>query len=262
MVKVKEDMTGWKMWEHGVPDSRLTVIKQVEDYISPSGEHCSQWLCECSCADHKKVTARGKDLRNGNKTSCGCLSRELRILNAKKYNPVNLNGEYGIGWTLNTNHEFYFDIDDYNKIKDYCWYEYIDHNGYHALQANDTKIGKIIRMQWLVAGKYYDHEDRNPFNNRKSNLRKANNTENSQNRSIYKNNTSGVTGVSWYKQSGKWKAQIQNNKKKISLGYFINKEDAIIARLMAEKKYFGEFAPQRHLFSKYGIDTDAQVTTS
>lgn len=31
MVKVKEDMTGWVMNEHGFPDSRLTVIKQVED---------------------------------------------------------------------------------------------------------------------------------------------------------------------------------------------------------------------------------------
>ena len=30
-------------------------------------------------------------------------------------------------------------------------------------------------------------------------------------------------------------------------------EDAIKARLEAEKKYFGEFAPQRHLFEQYGI---------
>ena len=31
MVKVKTDMTGWNMWDHGVPESKLTVIKQVED---------------------------------------------------------------------------------------------------------------------------------------------------------------------------------------------------------------------------------------
>ena len=31
MVKTKEDMTGWNMWEHGVPDSKLTVIKQTDD---------------------------------------------------------------------------------------------------------------------------------------------------------------------------------------------------------------------------------------
>ena len=37
LVKVKEDMSGWIMSEHGVPDSRLKVIKQVEDYVYPSG---------------------------------------------------------------------------------------------------------------------------------------------------------------------------------------------------------------------------------
>lgn len=30
MVEVKQDMTGWFMSEHGVPDSKLVVIRQVE----------------------------------------------------------------------------------------------------------------------------------------------------------------------------------------------------------------------------------------
>ena len=34
-----------------------------------------------------------------------------------------------------------------------------------------------------------------------------------------------------------------------------NQEDAIKARLKAELKYFGEFAPQKHLFKQYGIAT-------
>lgn len=33
----KIDMTGWVMKEHGVPESRLTVIEEVEPYISPGG---------------------------------------------------------------------------------------------------------------------------------------------------------------------------------------------------------------------------------
>ena len=29
------------------------------------------------------------------------------------------NGLYGVGYCSNTNRKFYFDMDDYNKIKDY-----------------------------------------------------------------------------------------------------------------------------------------------
>ena len=52
MVKVKEDMTGWIMSEHGVPDSKIKVIKQTEDYIKKNGQHVAQWLCECMCEKH------------------------------------------------------------------------------------------------------------------------------------------------------------------------------------------------------------------
>ena len=259
MVRVKEDMTGWKMWEHGVPNSRLIVKKQIEDYVSPSGERCSQWLCECTCNKHTEVKARGKDLRNGDKTSCGCLSTELRRLNAKKYNKYNLSGEYGIGWTNNTNTEFYFDLEDFDKIKDYCWYEYTDHNDYHSIRANNN--GTTTSIQWIIAGKYYDHINRNPFDNRKENLRKVSRSENSWNQSKHKNNTSGFIGVHFDKTYGYWIAQIGYKNKRIKLGNFSTKYDAIIARLTAELKYFGlEFAPQRHLFDEYNIIYDKEGT--
>ena len=43
------------------------------------------------------------------------------------------------------------------------------------------------------------------------------------------------------------------NYKTIYLGGYNTEEEALIARLKAEKKYFKEFAPQKHLFKKYGI---------
>lgn len=45
MVKVREDMTGWNMWEHGVEDSRVTVLKQIEDIVGKNGRVAAQWLC-------------------------------------------------------------------------------------------------------------------------------------------------------------------------------------------------------------------------
>lgn len=244
------DMTGWVMAEHGVPDSRLTVIEQVDDYISPKGVRKTQWLCKCSCQQCNTVVALGQDIRRGKVKSCGCI--------VIKYNKYKLNlydeyGLYGIGYCLNTNNKFYFDMDDYDKIKNYAWYESTSNTTYHIVRTYDMQNKLEIKMHQLLVGKYCDHADRNALNNRKYNLRIATFQENARNRSKYKNNKSGFTGVVWNQRHKKWESTIGVDYKKIYLGKFKNKQDAIRTRLEAEAKYFGEFAPQRHLFEEYGI---------
>jgi hypothetical protein len=49
-------------------------------------------------------------------------------------------------------------------------------------------------------------------------------------------NSSGTPGVRWYKPTQKWVVQITINRKKIFLGYFNNKRDAIYARTLAEAR--------------------------
>lgn len=267
MVKVKEDMTGWIMSEHGVPDSKLTVIKQVEDYIFKNGERKAQWLCECDCTKHTKIIVFGQNLRRGQTKSCGCIQSQRTIeSNHKLFHKINLYdlnitdtyGEYGIGYCFNTGRKFYFDMEDYDKIKDYCWHENIDkRNQYSSLKANSIdEFGKrtIITMHHVIIGKYYDHIDRNTFNNRKYNLRKASFSENARNKSVQKNNSSGFTGVSFDKKSDKWRAYIRIDGAQKTLGFYKDKEDAIKTRLEYEAKYYGEFAPQRHLFEQYKIN--------
>jgi hypothetical protein len=56
-------------------------------------------------------------------------------------------------------------------------------------------------------------------------------------------NTSGVTGVHWSTQSRKWFAQIMVREKRIYLGVFSDLKEAALVRRVAEKKYFGAFAP-------------------
>lgn len=248
MVKVKVDMSGWVMKDHGVPDSRLTVIEQAEDYISKSGKHYAQWLCSCSC-NNKKLIARSDSIRNGGTKSCGCLENEIRIANGhknKKYNAYDLEThEYGVGFTEN-GEEFWFDKEDYDLIKNYFWY--YSRGGY--VHAYDINAKKIISLHRLVMGfpdsKFdIDHKNHPPRNehkkdNRKSNLVVVEHYKNSQNRSCGKNNTSGVVGVSFNKRDGLWYSYIQVNKKSIGLGYFKEKDDAIKARKEAEVKYFGD----------------------
>lgn len=250
MVKVKRDLQGQIF-------GKLKVLNQADDYVDSKGKHYAQWLCECNCEDHNKIIVRSTSLTSGNTTSCGCIRIEKLIeigKNNRKENEYDLSGEFGIGWTSNTNREFYFDLEDFDKIKNYCWNEHILSGGYHTLEARDSNTNKLIRMQWLICGKYHDHINRNPLDNRKRNLRPASKNENNQNHKKFINNTSGFSGVNWHKGLHKWHARITVENKRIHLGYFDNKRDAIITRLMAELKYYGtEFAPQRHLFEEYGI---------
>ena len=66
------DMTGWKMWEHGVPESKLTVIRQAQDRIQSNGIHIKRWVVECNCEKHTIFEVDGRSIKSGNTTSCGC----------------------------------------------------------------------------------------------------------------------------------------------------------------------------------------------
>lgn len=58
---------------------------------------------------------------------------------------------------------------------------------------------------------------------------------------MLKNNTSGVRGITYDRTAQKWQAQIVFKGKTYKLGRYINKEDSIKARKMAEEAMFGNF---------------------
>ena len=71
------------------------------------------------------------------------------------------------------------------------------------------------------------------------NCRWVDRVEQAKNRRRKSTNTSGCTGVSWDKESKKWKVYISINKKSVSLGRFTDKKGAILARRQAEIEYWG-----------------------
>lgn len=152
-----------------------------------------------------------------------------------------MSGEYGIGYTFK-NEEFYFDLEDYDKIKNYCWL--INKNGYVISKENNKEIlmHRIIMncKDDMVVDHKHGKMTRN--DNRKNNLRVATRSNNACNHDIHKNNTSGASGVNWSKKENKWMARIAINHKRINLGSFLNFEDAVNARKQAEEKYFGEWS--------------------
>lgn len=96
-------------------------------------------------------------------------------------------------------------------------------------------IWAIVHGEWPQ--RQVDHINGNRTDNRISNLRLVTNAENSRNAARSRNNSSGVTGVHWFKKSGKWQASIMVNKRSLHIGLFTDFEDAVAARKAAEAKH-------------------------
>jgi hypothetical protein len=248
-----KDITGWVMKEHGVPESKLTVLRPVG--VNKQGNY--MWECECSCEERNHIISCGGNILNGHVSSCGCSIKEkaietgasLRKLNTYEINLEDDKGIYGIGYTSNNSTPFYFDMVDYDVIKEYTWNDEIDHTGYHQLRTS-SKPRK--RFHAIIGLSGYDHIDRNPLNNRRYNLRETDIYDNATNKGMLKNNTSGVKGVQ-KREDGGWRAILKYRKEKLLDKTFMNFEDAVRARLLAEKEYLGDLAPQKSLYAQYGI---------
>ena len=222
---------------------RLTILKEVEPHIQPSGQKHRMVLVQCDCGSDP-VEVRLDNLRRGHTTSCGCYNIEKFYERTKKFNTYELDYETGVGTGFTDNgDQFLFDVEDYDKIKDYCWS--LTNDGY--VRAYDGNCGKMIWMHRLVMNcpedKIVDHINHCKSNNCKSNLRICTTSENAFNVLKRKNNTSGVTGVDFHKDSNKWRSRICINGKRIVLGTFDTKEEAIEARLKAEIDFHGTFSP-------------------
>jgi len=114
--------------------------------------------------------------------------------------------------------------------------------GYQLIMINQSQYLRS-RLAWLYIYGYMpknievDHKNKIRTDDRIENLRLISHQCNIRNCSLSKNNTSGICGVSYAKESGKWVASIQFNGKGKRLGAFISKLEASKARFKAEVKY-------------------------
>ena len=91
----------------------------------------------------------------------------------------------------------------------------------------------MLRGVWVENG--IDHWDGDGFNNREYNLRDANQSQN-------------IANAAWGESRGiekhgaKWRARIVVNNRRLELGSFASREEAIAAYRAGAEKHFGEFA--------------------
>ncbi len=119
-------------------------------------------------------------------------------------------------------------------------------SGYKAGQIFGKKY-LAHRVIWALhygewPTKHLDHVDGNPLNNLIDNLRESSQQENMFNRRPSANKSSAFKGVSWHKNSKKWRSYITVDDKHISLGYFNEEVAAAKAYDVAAKVLFGAFA--------------------
>ena len=103
----------------------------------------------------------------------------------------------------------------------------------------------VHRLVWIYHyGRVPDRKEITHLNHIRTdncieNLVATNPSESKRNKKLYKSNSSGVPGVVYTKSRKRknWRATISYERRRISLGYFDTKEEAIIARKNAEIRY-------------------------
>lgn len=129
--------------------------------------------------------------------------------------------------------------EDETNVKKYKWR--LSTFGYAVSSSRINN--KHVMMHRLILqvqkGIFVDHINGDKLDNRRSNLRVANNKQNIQNQ---KPKQGYVKGARFHKSSGRWWAFIRINKKLIQIGAYATEEEAARAYDSAALYYFKEFA--------------------
>lgn len=122
---------------------------------------------------------------------------------------------------------------------------WINARGYRKIRLYG-KVYPAHKLAWLyMTGDLptvgIDHINGVFDDNRWCNLRLADQRQNSYNRRMRSDNTSGLKGVSWDPRKGKWVAQCSSKGKNLHLGYYDDKEVASYVRETFAWYEHGEF---------------------
>lgn len=213
---------------------RMAIVKEIAPHIYPPDKKSRKMLCQCVCGNEVKVQLRS--LNRGKTKSCGCF---------QKKQVSNLFAKHRL-----SRHPIY---KAWVSIKDRCYntnkptFKYWGGRGITVCQQwlDDFKSF----YDWAMANGYQEGLQIDRIDNDQGyspdNCRFVTPRENSLNRRIPSNNTSGYRWVSYRKSNNKWCAQVRVKDKNIHIGYYSTAEDAAIA--------YNEYVIENNLPNKLNI---------
>lgn len=214
----------------GYISKTFEAIDRAPDRVRPNGKKRPVWNCKCIiCGETAQIESQS--LASSKHRSCTCITSAITKEDrwrgglTSKY-PSECNSYYHMLGRCNNPKEAGYERYGGRGIT-VCgfWSESFD-NFFHDM--GEKPKGYVL-----------DRIDPNG-NYCKENCRWIDRNLSAFNTRQHVTNTSGRTGVYWFKRVSKWTAAIIYKKNQIHLGYFDNFEDAVAAREVAELMYFGE----------------------
>ena len=172
------------------------------------------YKCRCDCGGERLATAA--NLKRGEIKDCGCTRDPKKDISGQRFGKLTAVKAVGRGA---------------GKMRSYNWLCMCDCGcetivNVNALTSGRTKSCGCLKIE-KVKSLYQDGTSPCKLNESKKQPRQS--------------NTSGYTGVYYDNTRKLWVADIMFKKKKIYIGRFAKKEDAIRARKMSEERIFGEY---------------------
>lgn len=140
--------------------------------------------------------------------------------------------------------EFFINSEDTEIARRHCW---MRHEHGYARAVTRTPNGlKTVYLHRLICSTtsdrpHVDHINRDPSDCTRSNLRACNRFENLRNQKTRSDSCTGIKGVGFHKQTGKYRARVRANGEVVNVGLFQSAQEAMNALVPVREAMHGVF---------------------
>lgn len=217
---------------------KLTVIGSAPSILQTNGKRKGVVIARCDCGTIK--TFIGTNVRNGNSKSCGCAKFDgMKAFNVKRAIPQKWIIDRDTAYIFVRKTKILVDVADIPIVGKYKWGL---RNGYAMAKGGRLAMHRMLLGLENGDPREGDHVHHNITDNRRSELRVANSSQNKMNRHGNVVATSRYKGVHYDRKRSLFVAQIGGIGSHRFLGRFETEIEAASAYNAAALKHFGKFA--------------------